>query len=85
MADFITECCEDWREHPQQGMRTPKERVYLAYCVWCKAMGEDLLSRNAFNSSIRAQGFLDKTAKLSGDVRAQKCCIHMTLKREDGE
>ena len=28
VADFIAECCIDWREHPQQNMKTPKERVW---------------------------------------------------------
>lgn len=78
VADFITECCEDWREHPQQNMRTPKERVYSVYCSWCKAMGEDMLTRNAFNSRIRTQGFIDKA--LWVDSQTQKCWMHMTLK-----
>jgi len=79
VGDFIAECCVDWREHPEQGMRTPKERVYLAYCAWCKSVGEDVLTRNAFNSRMRIHGFEDKGAKMPGSGKAQKCWLNMTL------
>jgi putative DNA primase/helicase len=83
VADFIVECCEDWRQHPQQNMRTPKERVYMAYCSWCRNVGEDVLTRNAFNGRVRAQGFTDKP--LWVDNRAQKCWLHLTLKGAEHE
>ncbi len=85
VSDFIAECCIDWRGHEGQGMRTPKERVYLAYSNWCRAVGEDVLSRNAFNSRLRGHGFVDKAAKLPGDSRTQKCWLHLTLKGEGHE
>ena len=78
LADFLAECCEDWRQYPQQNLRTPKERVYLVYCSWCRAMGEDVLARNAFNSRMRQQGFEDKPLRI--DNRLQKCWLHLTLK-----
>ena len=78
VADFITECCEDWREHPQQNMRAPKERVYLAYCSWCRDVGEDVVTRNAFNSRLRVQGYVDKP--LWVESRTQKCWLNLTLK-----
>lgn len=80
VADFIEERCTDWHGHEDQNMRTPKERVYLAYCAWCKGIGEDVLSRNAFNNRLRTRGFEDKPAKLSGDSKTQKCWLHLTLK-----
>ncbi|MFA6135238.1 MAG: phage/plasmid primase, P4 family [Phycisphaerae bacterium] len=83
VADFLAECCEDWRRHPQQNMRTPKERVYLAYCNWCRNVGEDVLTRNALNSRLRQQGFEDKP--LRADGRLQKCWMHMTFRGEDHE
>jgi hypothetical protein len=83
VADFLAECCEDWRQHPEQNMRTPKERVYLAYCNWCKNVGEDVLARNAFNGRVRGQGFTDKALRISG--QAQKCWLHLTLKGENHE
>jgi putative DNA primase/helicase len=85
VADFIAECCIDWRGHEGQAMKTPKERVYLAYTNWCRAVGEDVLTRNAFNSRLRGQGFVDKAAKMPGDPRTQKCWLHLTLKGEDRE
>ena len=78
IADFLAECCEDWRQHPQQQMRTPKERVYMAYCTWCRNIGEDVMIRNAFNSRLRSQGFADKA--LRTNEGAQKCWEHLTLK-----
>ena len=83
VADFIAECCVDWRGHEDQNMRAPKERVYLAYCSWCRSVGEDVLTRNAFNSRLRIHGFEDKAAKLSGSAKTQKCWLNLTLKGED--
>ncbi|MCK4626277.1 MAG: bifunctional DNA primase/polymerase [Phycisphaerae bacterium] len=77
VADFVAERCNDWRRHPEQKMKTPKERVYSAYCTWCRDIGEDVLSRTSFNKRMRGQGFVDKTAKT--DRKAQKCWIHITL------
>jgi len=77
-ADFLSERCEDWRKFPDQNMRTPKERVYAAYCTWCRNVGEDVLTRSAFNSRLRSQGFADKS--LRTDEGAQKCWEHLTLK-----
>jgi putative DNA primase/helicase len=85
VADFIAESCIDWRGHESQSFRTPKERVYLAYCNWCRAVGEDVLTRNAFNSRLRGHGFVDKAAKMPGDSRTQKCWLHLTLKGESRE
>jgi putative DNA primase/helicase len=85
VADFLTECCVDWRGHEGQNMRTPKERVYGAYCTWCRAVGEDVLTRNAFNSRMRIHGFEDKGAKMPGSGKAQKCWLHLTLKGGDDE
>jgi phage/plasmid-associated DNA primase len=85
VADFIAECCQDWRDFPQQNMRTPKERVYMAYCSWCRSVGEDVLTRNAFNSRLRIHGFEDRAAKLTGSGKAQKCWLNLTLKVGDYE
>jgi putative DNA primase/helicase len=83
VADFVTECCEDWRAHPKQNMKTPKERIYSVYCVWCKDIGEDVLTRKAFNSRVRGHGYSDKAAWLHG--RTQKCWLHLTLKGKSDE
>jgi hypothetical protein len=40
-------------------------------------MGEDALTRNAFNGRVRAIGFEDKAAKVG--QKAQKCWMHLTL------
>jgi len=85
VADFIAEWCVDWRGHEGQNMRTPKERVYLAYCSWCKGIGEDIFTRNAFNSRMRIHGFEDKGAKMPGSGKAQKCWLHLTLKGDGDE
>jgi putative DNA primase/helicase len=85
VADFIAECCVDWGRHEDQNLRTPKERVYLAYCSWCRSVGEDVLTRNAFNSRLRIHGFEDKTAKMPGSVKAQKCWLNLTLKGESDD
>ena len=53
--------------------------MYLAYCAWCKSVGEDVLTRNAFNSRMRIHGFEDKGAKMPGSGKAQKCWLNMTL------
>ncbi len=79
VADFIAECCIDWRGHEGQNMKTPKENVYLAYCSWCKSVGEDLLTRNAFNSRMRIHGFEDRAAKMHGNPKTQKCWLNLTL------
>jgi putative DNA primase/helicase len=83
VVDFISERCVDWRANPEQKMRTPKERLYLAYCAWCRDVGEDVLIRNAFNSRLRSHGFEDKPLRVEG--RVQKCWMHMTLKGADHE
>ena len=57
-----------------------KERVYLAYCAWCRSVGEDVLTRNAFNARLRIHSFEDKTAKMPGSGKAQKCWLNLTLK-----
>jgi putative DNA primase/helicase len=85
VADFIAEWCVDWRGHEGQNMRTPKERVYMAYCSWCKGIGEDISTRNAFNSRMRIHGFEDKGAKMPGSGKAQKCWLHLTLKGDGDE
>jgi putative DNA primase/helicase len=85
VADFIAECCVDWHGHEDQNMRTPKERVYMAYCSWCRSVGEDVLTRNAFNSRLRIHGFEDRAAKLTGSGKAQKCWLNLTLKVGDYE
>jgi len=81
VADFLAERCEDWRQHPDQNMKTAKERVYLAYCDWCRAVGEDVLNRTAFNGRMRGHGFVDKSLRTDG--RAHKCWTHLTIKRND--
>ncbi len=83
VGDFVAECCIDWRGHQDQNMRTPKEQVYLAYCSWCRSVGEDVLTRNAFNSRMRCHGFVDKPLWVDG--RTQKCWLHLTLKRAEHE
>ncbi|MBT3202460.1 MAG: hypothetical protein HN350_21385 [Phycisphaerales bacterium] len=64
-------------------MKTPKERIYSVYCVWCKDIGEDVLTRKAFNSRVRGHGYSDKAAWLHG--RTQKCWLHLTLKGKSDE
>jgi putative DNA primase/helicase len=83
IGDFINECCVRWPE--AQGFKTPKERVYLAYCDWCKAIGEDILNRTAFNSRMRGHGLNDKAAKVSGYSKTQKCWLDVTLKGPEQE
>ena len=83
VADLVTECCEDWRKHPRQKMKTPKERIYSVYCVWCRDVGEDVLTRKAFNSRVRGHGYSDKAAWLNN--RTQKCWLHLTLKGKNDE
>jgi len=83
VADFIAECCIDWRGHEGQNMKTAKERVYLAYSNWCRAVGEDVLTRNAFNSRMRGHGFIDKPLRIDG--RLCKCWTHITLRGNDYE
>ena len=58
-------------------MNAPKERVYSAYCSWCRDTGEDVLSRNAFSNRMRGHGFADKAAWVNG--RTQKCWIDLML------
>ena len=77
VADFIAERCVDWRKHPEQKMNVAKERIYGAYCSWCRDVGEDALIRAAFNGRMRGHGFVDKAAWVNG--RTQKCWIDLTL------
>jgi putative DNA primase/helicase len=77
VADFIDERCKDWRKFPEQKMRTPKERVYSAYCTWCRDIGEDVLTRKSFNTRMRSHGFVDKDAK--ADNSTLKCWMYLTL------
>jgi len=83
VADFVAERCVDWRRYPEQNLRTPKERVYGAYCAWCRAVGEDVLNRTTFNSRLRGHGFVDKPLRVDG--RLQKCWTHLTLQEGDDE
>ncbi len=82
VADFIVERCVDWRDHQDQKMRAPKDRVYTAYSNWCRDIGEDALDRTEFNNRMRGHGFVDKTGKMPGERKAQKCWFHLTLKAE---
>ena len=77
VADFVAERCCDWRSHPEQNMKTPKERIYSVYCIWCKDIGEDVLTRKGFNSRMRNYGFVDKAAKEGG--KTQKCWMNLML------
>jgi len=67
------------------GMRTPKERVYLAYCEWCRSIGEDVLSRPIFNKRMRGHGLVDKAAKVAGEEKTQKCWMNVALQRQERE
>jgi putative DNA primase/helicase len=83
VADFIAERCMVLPE--QQGMRTPKERVYLAYCEWCRSIGEDVLSRPIFNKRMRGHGLVDKGAKVAGEGKTQKCWMNVALQAQGHE
>lgn len=78
VGDFISECCVDWRKHEVQKMRVPKERTYTAYCIWCKDVGEEALSRRSFSTRMRSHGFEDSQAKLDG--KNHRCWLNLTLK-----
>ena len=77
VADFVAECCIDWRQFPEQKMKTLKERLYAAYCGWCRTIGEDVLSRTMFNRRMQAQGFVDK--KVKEDGKTPKYWMDLTL------
>ena len=83
VADFIAERCAVWSD--DQGTRTPKERVYLAYCDWCRSIGEDVLSRPIFNKRMRGHGLVDKAAKVAGEGKTQKCWMNVTLQGQGHE
>jgi putative DNA primase/helicase len=77
VADFLAEQCKDWRKFPEQKMKTPKERLYSAYCEWCKSVGEDVLTRTIFGQRMRGHGYEDRTAKI--DKRPVKCWMNLIL------
>jgi len=83
VADFISERCAVWSD--DQETRTPKERVYLAYCDWCRSIGEDVLSRPIFNKRMRGHGLVDKAAKVAGEEKTQKCWMNVALQRQERE
>ena len=83
VADFIAERCIDWRKHLEQKMNTPKERIYGAYCSWCRDVGEEALSRSAFNGRMRGHCFVDKAVWVNG--RTRKCWTDLTLGGTDDE
>jgi len=83
VADFISERCAVWSD--DQETRTPKERVYLAYCEWCRSIGEDVLSRPIFNKRMRGHGLVDKAAKVAGEEKTQKCWMNVALQRQERE
>lgn len=78
IGDFLDECCTDWRKHPEQKMRVPKERVHSIYCSWCKTVGEDVLSRRSFSTRMQSHGFEDGQGKINGINH--KCWFNLTLK-----
>jgi putative DNA primase/helicase len=77
ISDFLAERCVDFREHPDQNMKTPKERIYGAYCKWAHDMGEESISRTAFGRRLRATGFEDRHARICG--KTQKCWMDLML------
>jgi len=82
LGDFLSEKTVDWRDQTSQAMRTPKERIYLVYCLWCRDMGSEPLNRRAFGERVRQAGFADGQAKYQG--RNQKCWWHITLSAPEG-
>ena len=58
-------------------MKAPKERVYTTYVSWCRDIGEEVLTRTAFNRRMRGQGLVDSTVRI-GD-KTVKCWMNVTL------
>ena len=81
VGEFLASKCIDWRQHPEQNMKSPKERVYKAYCVWCRDSGLEAMNRTAFGARLRAEGFVDGTAWYAG--RTHKCWSNITLQAEE--
>ena len=51
--------------------------MYQAYSSWCRDVGEDAVTRRAFNGRMRGHGFVDKDAKDAGSTL--KCWMDLTL------